>query len=96
MYSSGNRVQRIIRTIIDGLNVILGVAAIVLAVMVFIDTQKNMWMFPIIFTVGGTMNLITGAKYFMTDRKIQGIISEVVAVILFIIAYISFLAVGGR
>lgn len=96
MYSSGNKIQRIIRVVIDGLNVILGVSAIVLAVMVFLATEKNMWMFPIIFTVGGTMNFITGVKYFMTDRRVPGIVSEVVAVVLFVIAYISFLAVGGR
>lgn len=96
MYSGGNKIQRIIRIIIDCLNVILGAAAIVLAVMVFLDTQKNMWMFPIIFGVGGMMNLITGVKYFMTDRKISGIVSEVVAVVLFVIAYVSFLAVGGK
>ena len=96
MYSGGNKIQRIIRIIIDCLDVILGAAAIVLAVMVFLDTQKNMWMFPIIFCVGGMMNLITGVKYFMTDRKVSGIVSEVVAVVLFVIAYVSFLAVGGK
>lgn len=88
--------MKAIRIIIDILNVILGVAAVVLAIMVFINTDGNKWMFPIIFAVGGTMNLATGAKYFMTDRKVSGIICSVVAVALYVVAYVSFLAIGGR
>ena len=96
MDSGGDKFQRIIRIIIDCVNVVLGVAAILLAVMVFLNTQNNRWMFPIIFCVGGTMNCITGIKNFMTDRKVSGIIAEIVSIILFIIAYVSFLALGGR
>lgn len=39
--------------------------------------------------------MMTGIKYLMTDRKVSGIISEVVAVILFVVAYVSYLAIGG-
>lgn len=95
MYSNGNKFQRIVRIVIDGLNVILGIAAIVLAVMVFLHTEKNKWMFQLIFLLGATMNLITGIKYVMTDRRIPGIISEVIAVFLFAVAYFSHVAIGA-
>ena len=38
----------IVRLVIDVFNVILGIAAIVLTVMVFVNTKGNMWAFPII------------------------------------------------
>lgn len=95
MRSDKNNFQKVVRLIIDVLNVIFGIAAIVLTVFVFINTGKNKWMFHIIFSIGGLMNMMTGIKYLMTDRKVSGIISEVVAVILFVVAYVSYLAIGG-
>ena len=95
MRSGKNNFQKVVRLIIDVLNVIFGIAAIVLTVLVFINTGKNKWMFHIIFSIGGLMNMMTGIKYLMTDRKVSGIISEVVAVILFVVAYVSYLAIGG-
>lgn len=95
MSFGGNKFSKILRIVIDVLNVILGVSAIVLAVMVFIHTKENQWMFPIIFLIGCIMNLISGIKYLMTDRKISGIVAEVAAVILFVIAFVSYRAIGG-
>lgn len=95
MRSGKNNFQKVVRLIIDVLNVIFGIVAIVLTVFVFINTGKNKWMFHIIFLIGGLMNMLTGIKYLMTDRKVSGIISEVVAVILFVVAYVSYLAIGG-
>lgn len=68
MFASENKFQKIIRTILDILNVLLGVGVVVLAVMAFINTDNNKWLFPIIFMMGGVMNLFTGIKAMMTDR----------------------------
>ena len=87
--------QKVVRLIIDIFNVLLGIAAIVLTVMVFVNTEKNMWAFPIIFTVGATMNLITGIKHFMSDKKVSGIIAEVAAVLLGVFAFVCYRAIGG-
>lgn len=95
MFSSGKRFPRVIRIIIDILNVILGLAAVVFAVLTFMNTQNNAWMFPVIFIIGGAMNFLTGIKHLMNDRKVNGIILEVVAVIVWVIAYLSYVAVGG-
>lgn len=95
MFSSGKKVSRVIRIIIDILNVLLGIAAVVFAVLTFMNTQSNAWMFPVIFIIGGAMNFFTGIKHLMNDRKANGIILEVAAVVVWIIAYFSYVAVGG-
>ncbi len=82
MFASENKFQKIIRTILDILNVLLGVGVVVLAVMAFINTDNNKWLFPIIFMMGGVMNLFTGIKAMMTDRKVTGIVSVVAAAVL--------------
>ncbi len=95
MFSSGKRFPRVIRIIIDILNVLLGIAAVVFAVLTFMNTQGNAWMFPIIFIIGGAMNFLTGIKHLMNDKKVNGIILEVASVIVWVIAYLSYVAVGG-
>ena len=87
--------QKVVRLVIDVFNVILGIAAIVLTVMDFVNTKGNMWAFPIIFAVGAVMNLITGVKHFMSDKKVAGIISEVAAVALGVFAFVCYRAIGG-
>lgn len=96
MFASENKFQKIIRTILDILNVLLGVGVVVLAVMAFINTDNNKWLFPIIFMVGGVMNLFTGIKAMMTDRKATGIVSVVAAAVLAVISIMSYIAIGGR
>lgn len=96
MFASENKFQKIIRTILDILNVLLGVGVVVLAVMAFINTDNNKWLFPIIFMMGGVMNLFTGIKAMMTDRKVIGIVSVVAAAVLAVISIMSYIAIGGR
>ena len=96
MFASENKFQKIIRTILDILNVLLGVGVVVLAVMAFINTDNNKWLFPIIFMMGGVMNLFTGIKATMTDRKVTGIVSVVAAAVLAVISIMSYIAIGGR
>lgn len=96
MFASENKFQKIIRTILDILNVLLGVGVVVLAVMAFINTDNNKWLFPIIFMMGGVMNLFTGIKAMMTDRKATGIVSVVAAAVLAVISIMSYIAIGGR
>ena len=95
MFSSGKKSSKVIRIIIDILNVILGIAAIVMAVITFINTSANAWMFPFIFLMGTLMNLLTGIKHIMSERKAQGIVLLVAAVVLGAITYASYVAVGG-
>ena len=95
MFATENRFQKIIRIIIDIINVVLGIGVVVLAVMAFINTADNKWMFPIIFLMGGGMNLLTGIKFFINDRNSSGIMAIVAAGLLMVISVMSYMAIGG-
>lgn len=92
---SGNRLHKVIRSIIDVLNVLVGIAVVVLAVLTFINTTQNMWMFPIIFLAGAVMNLLTGIKYLLTERMISGIVVIVFGIFLSAVSFFSYYAIGG-
>ncbi len=96
MFATENKLHKVIRITIDILNLVLGIGVVVLAVMAFINTADNKWMFPLIFLMGGVMNLLAGIKFFMTDRKTGGIASVVTAVVLVVISVVSYMAIGGR
>lgn len=95
MFSTDNKLKKAVRLIIDIVNVVIGVATVVFAVLTFLNTTENAWMFPIIFLLGGVMNLITGIKHLMWDRKVNGIILLVIATLLIGVAYATYVAVGG-
>ncbi len=95
MFSTDNKLKKAVRIIIDIVNVLIGIAVVVFAIMTFMNTADNAWMFPIIFLLGGVMNLITGIKHLMWDRKLNGIILLVVAALLFGVTYATYVAVGG-
>lgn len=95
MFSSGKKIYKVIRCIIDILNVILGVGVVALAVLTFLDTASNMWMFPVIFLMGGTMNLLTGIKHLLTEKTGSGIAMFVTAAVIYAMSFISYRAIGG-
>lgn len=95
MASSGGKFKKAVRIIIDFLNVVIGIGAVVLAVMTFLDTQNNKWMFPLIFLLGAAMNLLTAVKHLMTERRVTGAIMLFVSLLLTGIAYVSRIAIGG-
>lgn len=95
MFATDNKLKKAVRIILDIINVLVGIAVVVLAVLTFMNTAKNAWMFPIIFLLGGLMNLFTGIKHLMWDRKVNGIILLIVAAALFGVAYAAYVAVGG-
>lgn len=95
MFSTDNKFKKAVRIIIDIVNVLVGIAVVVFAVLTFMNTTDNAWMFPIIFLLGGIMNLMTGIKHLMWDRKLNGIMLLVIAALLFGVTYATYVAVGG-
>ena len=95
MFSTDNKLKKAVRIILDVINVLIGVAVVGLAIFTFMNASKNAWMFPIIFLLGGLMNLLTGIKHLMWDKKTNGIILLVVAVLLFGVTYATYVALGG-
>lgn len=93
--TKSNRTERKIRLAIDILNVIIGIAVTGLALIAFLNTKDNMHLFPYIFLLGGSMELLTGIKFFITDMKLQGFIMEGFAAVIYFIAIASHIAIGG-
>lgn len=94
MFSSGNKTTKVFRVIIDIFNVLIGISVVVLAVFTFFNPKENAWMFPLIFMLGGLMNCITGIKHILCDKKVQGIVLQVIAVVLFGITYFTYVAIN--
>lgn len=95
MFSSGSKVQKIFRIIIDIMNIIVGIAVVIFAILTFVNTEKNSWMFAIVFLGGGIMNLLTGIKGIMTDRTGWAIAMFGFAIALFVVSYLSYRIIGG-
>lgn len=95
MFSSGKKIFKFIRCTIDIVNVILGIGVVALAVMTFLNTASNLWLFPVIFLMGATMNLLTGIKHLLTEKRGSGIAMLVIAAVIYVIAFVSYGAIGG-
>ena len=95
MVSQENKTQRVIRIIIEIMTSLTGVAAVVLAVLTFINTKANSFMFPIIFILGAGMNILSGIKFVMTGNKGGAITRIIVGVVLIGIAAASYVVIGG-
>ena len=50
-------------TVLDMIHILIGILIIVLAVIAFVDPEKNKMLFPVIFFLGATLNLVTGRMY---------------------------------
>lgn len=95
MFASENTFQKIFRIIMDIVNVVIGIAVVVLVIMAFLNLEKHLMMFSLIFFLGGVMNLFTGIKFLWYDRKVRGCLLMVAAVALFLLCYASYIAIGA-
>ena len=82
MASKKERTLHKIRLVIDVMNIILSVVVVGLTVYTFLDLHGRMHVFPGIFYMGALINLITGIKHMISDRKWQGIAVFVFAAVL--------------
>ncbi len=71
--------------IIEVLNLALGIAIIVLAIMTFLNTQKYAFLFPIIFLLGAIMNGTTAIKNFLGANRGRGIVALIVTIVLLMV-----------
>lgn len=82
MASKKERTLRRIRITIDVVNVILSIAVVAVTVYTFLDSHDRMYIFPNIFYLGALINVITGVKHMISDKKMQGTAVFVFAVVL--------------
>lgn len=79
--------------IIEVLNLVLGIAIIVLAIMTFLNTQKYAFLFPVIFLLGAIMNGTTAIKNFLGANRGMGIVALLVTIALLVIFVASAIVV---
>jgi len=81
MFATEKKLHKAARIVIDILNLVLGLAAVVMAVFTFLNVGQYKWMFPFIFAAGGLLNLLSGIKQLITDNKARGIVLIVVGLL---------------
>ncbi len=78
--------------------VILSLATVLLAVVTFLDMSNRLYLFPVIFVLGGTANVLGGLEKLSADgtkerRPVQAVLHFVGAVILFMLMALSMLTI---
>ena len=53
---------------LDAMHIIIGIAVVVMSVISFLDTERYMFLFPVIFFLAAVLNLATG-KYWLSRTK---------------------------
>ncbi|MFR4784290.1 MAG: DUF6637 family protein [Pilosibacter sp.] len=56
---------------LDAMHIIIGIAVVVMSVISFLDTERYMFLFPVIFFLAAVLNLATG-KYWLSRTKRSG------------------------
>lgn len=78
------------KMIMDALNVLLAIVIVFLFVaLIFLNNQRSL-LFPLIFVAGGLDNAVASAKNFMNYNRLAGILLAIVAILLLLLAFISF------
>lgn len=82
MYATSKRSYRGLKNGIDMANIVIAGLIFVLAVLSIFKVYREMVFFPAIFYLGAIMNIITGVKAILSARKLAGILSIVLGVII--------------
>ena len=89
-----NRNRRNFKTIgkiIDVINTGLSIVIILAALMLVINVEKYMIMFPVVFLASALMNVALGFKIYKRRETLHGIILYFVGVCMFVLAIIGFM-----
>lgn len=76
---------------IDIANVVFSLAVVILSVMIFIDVDRFVKVFPMIFLSAFLMNLLLGFKRSLREEKTRAIIQYVVSGVLLVICFSGFI-----
>lgn len=87
--------SKVIRKIIDVLNIVIGLAVVTLTVMAFMDTANNSGFFSLIFLLGAAANFFTAIKSAMTDRRGPAILLFIFSFVLAGVSVVTYMAIGG-
>lgn len=94
LYDSGKN-YRYLGRLIDHINAVIGIIIILLAVMLVIDVEKYLFLFPVLFTTSAVMNILLAYKYLKMNDMLRALILTVAFVALTIISIIGYIVCFG-
>jgi|GEM_PF-5125823 len=76
--------------ILDGLIIALGIAIVVLAVLIVMQSAKNKVLFVVLFGVETLINIATAIKAHLADEKLRFVVSLIISALALAITIFSF------
>lgn len=87
MFTASNGAYRRTKFVIDWINIIIGVAVVIMATVIFILPGNQDYLLPLVFLAGAGINGLHAAKnFFRFERKI-GVMLSLTAIVLLALAY---------
>lgn len=88
-FVSANGAYRKTRIMIDWLNIIIGMAVVIMAIVIFLVPGNYDFLFPVLFLLGTAMEGLGAAKSFLRYESVGGYIQVILALVLLFITIIS-------
>lgn len=88
-FTAANGSYRKTRIIIDWMNILIGVAVVIMAIAIYIIPGERDFLFPVVFMLGTVMEGLGAAKSFLRYETIAGYVQVILALALLFITIIS-------
>lgn len=88
-FTAATGAYRKTRIVIDFLNILIGVAVIIMAIVIFIVPGDYSFLFPVLFLSGTVMEGLGAAKSFFKYENIAGYVQVILTLALLFITIIS-------
>ena len=87
MFTASNGAYRRTKFVIDWINIIIGVAVVIMATVIFIVPGKQDFLLPLVFLAGAGINGLHAAKNFLRFERKLGFLLSLGSIGLLAIAY---------
>ena len=89
MFTASNGAYRRTKIVIDWINIILGVAVVIMATVIFIVPGNQDFLLPLVFFFGAGINGLHAAKNFFKFERKSGIILTLMSMLLLAVTLAS-------
>lgn len=89
MFTAGNGAYRRTKTVIDWINICIGVAVVIMATVIFIVPGNWDFLLPIVFMAGAVINMMHAVKFFLRYEGKRGAILLMFTIVLAVISIAS-------
>ncbi len=93
MYSNRHKTFRHIGVAMDVINIMLAIAIIILGIVIIIDVNKYIILFPVLFTVSALMNIILAIKHYKMSEMSRALVLGIASIGLIVISIIGYITV---